>query len=83
MCLIACPLPLTGLSRSKFDNREVSYETHTEVEHNMWHYLYFYVLVKEKDRTEFTGPESYVYEMVQVRLALKPYLCNIQTPVKE
>ena len=49
-----------------FDNREVSYESHCQTEHNMWHYLYFYVLVKEKDRTEFTGPESYVYAMVQV-----------------
>ena len=55
-----------GLPREKFDNREVTYEHHTDVEHNMWHYLYFYVLVKEKDRTEFTGPESYVYDQVQV-----------------
>uniref|UniRef100_A0A6A7G5P7 Inositol 1,4,5-trisphosphate receptor n=5 Tax=Hirondellea gigas TaxID=1518452 RepID=A0A6A7G5P7_9CRUS len=56
---------ICGLSRSMFDNRDVSYETHIEVEHSMWYYLYFYVLVKEKDRTEFTGPESYVYAMVQ------------------
>lgn len=33
----------------------------------MWHYLYFIVLVKVKDPTEFTGPESYVYSMVKVR----------------
>ncbi len=32
----------------------------------MWHYLYFIVLIKVKDPTEFTGPESYVYEMVKV-----------------
>ena len=32
----------------------------------MWHYLYFTVLVKVKDPTEFTGPESYVAEMVKV-----------------
>lgn len=32
----------------------------------MWHYLYFIVLVKVKDPTEFTGPESYVYAMVKV-----------------
>lgn len=31
----------------------------------MWHYLYFIVLVKVKDPTEFTGPESYVYAMVK------------------
>ena len=33
----------------------------------MWHYLYFIVLIKVKDPTEFTGPESYVHEMVKVR----------------
>lgn len=31
----------------------------------MWHYLFFIVLVKVKDPTEFTGPESYVYTMVK------------------
>ena len=32
----------------------------------MWHYLFFIILVKVKDPTEFTGPESYVYSMIQV-----------------
>lgn len=31
----------------------------------MWHYLYFIVLIRVKDPTEFTGPESYVYDMVK------------------
>lgn len=31
----------------------------------MWHYLYFIVLIKVKDPTEFTGPESYVYTLVK------------------
>lgn len=31
----------------------------------MWHYLSFIILVKVKDPTEFTGPESYVYSMIQ------------------
>jgi len=37
----------------------------------MWHYLYFTVLVKVKDPTEFTGPESYVHEMVKVKIIEK------------
>lgn len=37
------------------------------MEHNMWHYLFFIVLVKVKDSTEYTGPESYVAEMIRVR----------------
>jgi hypothetical protein len=31
----------------------------------MWHYLYFVVLIRVKDPTEFTGPESYVDAMVK------------------
>ena len=54
-----------GLNRSQFDNRAVSFEDHTKHEHNMWHYLYFVVLIRVKDPTEFTGPESYVDAMVK------------------
>lgn len=57
----------SGLNRSAFDNKTVSFEEHIKCEHNMWHYLYFIVLVKVKDPTEFTGPESYVYAMVKVQ----------------
>ncbi|XP_050529247.1 inositol 1,4,5-trisphosphate receptor [Daktulosphaira vitifoliae] len=56
---------ICGLNRSAFDNKTVSFEEHIKCEHNMWHYLYFIVLVKVKDPTEFTGPESYVYAMVK------------------
>ena len=59
-------LSLLGLPRSAFDNKTVSFEEHIKVEHNMWHYLNFIVLVKVKKSTEFTGPESYVSEMVKV-----------------
>lgn len=55
---------ICGLNRSAFDNRTVSFEEHIKSEHNMWHYLYFMVLIKVKDPTEFTGPESYVHGMV-------------------
>lgn len=53
------------MNRSAFDNKTVSFEEHIKCEHNMWHYLYFIVLIKVKDPTEFTGPESYVYAMVK------------------
>ncbi|CAB3383323.1 Hypothetical predicted protein [Cloeon dipterum] len=58
---------ICGLNRSAFDNKTVSFEEHIKCEHNMWHYLYFTVLVRVKDPTEFTGPESYVYYMVKAR----------------
>ena len=44
----------------------MTFEDHIRREHNMWHYLYFIVLIKVKDPTEFTGPESYVHDMVKV-----------------
>lgn len=66
---------ICGLNRSAFDNKTVSFEEHTKHEHNMWHYLYFIVLVKVKDPTEFTGPESYVHAMVKVNNKKK--ICNV------
>ena len=66
-----CHSPYSGLERKAFDNKYVTFEEHVRNEHNMWHYLYFIVLIKVKDPTEFTGPESYVHEMVKVsQLAL-------------
>ncbi len=57
-----------GLDRSQFNNKTVSFEDHIRHEHNMWHYLYFMVLVRVKDPAEFSGPESYVYTMVKVTI---------------
>lgn len=56
---------ICGLKRASFDNKAVNFEDHIKREHNMWHYLYFYVQVNVKDPTEFTGPESYVYTLVR------------------
>ncbi|XP_056660536.1 inositol 1,4,5-trisphosphate receptor type 1 isoform X2 [Monodelphis domestica] len=58
---------ICGLERDKFDNKTVTFEEHIKEEHNMWHYLCFIVLVKVKDSTEYTGPESYVAEMIKER----------------
>uniref|UniRef100_A0A665X806 Inositol 1,4,5-trisphosphate receptor n=1 Tax=Echeneis naucrates TaxID=173247 RepID=A0A665X806_ECHNA len=55
---------ICGLERDKFDNKTVSFEEHIKSEHNLWHYLYFLVLVRVKDPTEYTGPESYVAQMI-------------------
>lgn len=54
------------MERDKFDNKTVSFEEHIKSEHSMWHYLYFLVLVRVKDPTEYTGPESYVAQMIAV-----------------
>ncbi|XP_061578118.1 inositol 1,4,5-trisphosphate receptor type 2 [Cololabis saira] len=56
---------ICGLERDKFDNKTVTFEEHIKSEHSMWHYLYFLVLVRVKDPTEYTGPESYVAQMIE------------------
>ena len=58
------------MERKAFDNKIVTFEDHIRTEHNMWHYLYFIVNIRVKDPTEFTGPESYVHEMIQVSMAM-------------
>lgn len=46
----------------------MSFEEHIKYEHNMWNYLYFIVLVRVKNKTDYTGPESYVAQMIKVRV---------------
>merc|ERR1712013_316839 len=58
---------ICGLERKDFDNKNVTFEDRVNKEHNMWNYLWFIVLIKVKDPTEFTGPESYVHSMVKNR----------------
>uniref|UniRef100_A0A914HGQ2 MIR domain-containing protein n=1 Tax=Globodera rostochiensis TaxID=31243 RepID=A0A914HGQ2_GLORO len=58
---------ICGLERSRFDNKSVTFEEHSEREHNLWHYLHFIVWLQVKDETEFTGPESYVAKCVKER----------------
>ena len=70
---------IIGLDRSNFDNKNVTFEQHIKEEHNMWHYFNFLILLKVKEKTEFTGPESYVYECIKVSLAFRLNLFHILT----
>lgn len=60
-----------GLGRAEFVNKTVSFDDHIKTDHNLWHYLYFIVLLKIKKRTDFTGPQSYVYELIKVTYLLE------------
>jgi hypothetical protein len=59
-------LKFLGLDRKSFDNKHVTFEDHYRKVHNIWNYVYFMVLIHVKDPTEYTGPESYVHEMIEV-----------------
>jgi 5-bromo-4-chloroindolyl phosphate hydrolysis protein len=41
------------------------FQHHIRTEHNMWDYMRFMLYLQHKDRTEFTGAESYVFKMVE------------------
>ncbi|KAG7999675.1 Inositol 1 [Nibea albiflora] len=69
--LISSVSSSTRLERDKFDNKTVSFEEHIKLEHNIWNYLYFIVLVREKNKTDYTGPESYVAHMIRCRRHLE------------
>ena len=64
------------MERGKFENKEVTFEEHIKREHSLWHYLFFIVYIKTKESTEFTGPESYVHDMINVNIVLHPVCYN-------
>ena len=57
--------PFAGLDRTRFENQHITFKEHCEQEHNMWNYLYFVVHLRMKEKTELTGPESYVYDQIK------------------
>uniref|UniRef100_A0A3B3INL7 Uncharacterized protein n=1 Tax=Oryzias latipes TaxID=8090 RepID=A0A3B3INL7_ORYLA len=50
-----------------FDTTPHGFETHTFDEHNLANYLFFLMYLINKDETEHTGQESYVWKMYQER----------------
>eukprot|EP00055_Hartaetosiga_balthica_P018162 m.129598 g.129598 ORF g.129598 m.129598 type:complete len:2620 (+) comp9461_c1_seq6:133-7992(+) len=54
---------ICGLERQRFDAIGQSFDYHCSHEHHIWSYLNFIVLLRTKDETEFTGPESYVSDL--------------------
>lgn len=55
---------ICGLERAAFNNAGKSFERHVTAEHHLWNYFDFIVLLKTKDETEFTGPESFVLNQI-------------------
>ena len=54
-----------SLNRALFDKVINGFETHTEQEHNVWHYVYFLYTLTYKDKTEHDGIESYISDCLQ------------------
>jgi len=56
---------ICGIDRSTFDRKHpISFEYHRRYEHNIWHYLSYIIHLRTRSKTDYTGPESYVAEML-------------------
>ncbi|XP_041645474.1 ryanodine receptor 2 [Cheilinus undulatus] len=58
---------ICGIGSEYFDKVPHGFETHTLQEHNLSNYLFFLMYLINKDETEHTGQESYVWKMYQER----------------
>ncbi|XP_042084247.1 ryanodine receptor 1 isoform X4 [Haplochromis burtoni] len=58
---------ICGIGSDYFDTTPHGFETHTFDEHNLANYMFFLMYLINKDDTEHTGPESYVWKMYQER----------------
>ncbi|XP_075692372.1 ryanodine receptor 1 isoform X2 [Rhinoderma darwinii] len=58
---------ICGIGSDYFDTTPHGFETHTFEEHNLANYMFFLMYLINKDDTEHTGQESYVWKMYQER----------------
>uniref|UniRef100_A0A7S2GQQ6 RyR/IP3R Homology associated domain-containing protein n=1 Tax=Octactis speculum TaxID=3111310 RepID=A0A7S2GQQ6_9STRA len=56
-----------GYTRSAYEDLGGDYyfDTHAQVEHDVWSYLFFIAYLKQKDHTECNGVETYVLKMFE------------------
>src|SRR5574344_3131898 len=47
-----------------YDKFGRSYNDHISIDHKIFNYIFYIIYLYNKDTTEFTGMESYVYELV-------------------
>eukprot|EP00300_Choanocystis_sp_HF-7_P016597 c19460_g1_i1.p1 GENE.c19460_g1_i1~~c19460_g1_i1.p1 ORF type:complete len:1219 (+),score=349.54 c19460_g1_i1:135-3659(+) len=57
---------ICSIDRYTFDRlTSTGFEHHIKKHHNMWEYLFFLVMLQNKDPNDYTGPESFVAECVK------------------
>ena len=58
---------ICGVDRFTFDTQGGGFKRHIDHDHNMWHYLFMIVYLREKDSTEYNGWEQYVADKMNER----------------
>jgi len=51
---------ICSMGNDQLNDSVLGFEHHIKHEHNMWHYLYFFIFIDEKDQDEYTQAEEYV-----------------------
>jgi len=58
---------ICGIGKDYFDKTPHGFETHVMKEHNLANYLFFFMHLINKPDTDYTGQETYVWELYQKR----------------
>lgn len=58
---------ICGIGKDYLDKIPHGFDIHVEKEHNLANYLFFLMYLINKDETEYTGQETYVWDMYQQR----------------
>ncbi|RTG81264.1 uncharacterized protein DC041_0011605, partial [Schistosoma bovis] len=67
---------ILGLHRSAFDHSNTSFDEHVEVDHNVWHYIYFIIYLRTKLTDDLTGLEIYIDKLIKDCQTLKVIICT-------
>ncbi|XP_044016394.1 ryanodine receptor isoform X3 [Aphidius gifuensis] len=59
---------ICGLGKEYFDTVPHGFDTHVQKEHNLANYMFFLMHLINKPDTEYTGQETYVWNMYQQRM---------------
>jgi len=56
---------ICGIDRATLDREGNGFEEHVDSEHNMWMYLFMFIHLKAKDKTELSGLESILWQYIK------------------
>eukprot|EP01060_Flectonema_neradi_P003622 TRINITY_DN12346_c1_g3_i4.p1 TRINITY_DN12346_c1_g3~~TRINITY_DN12346_c1_g3_i4.p1 ORF type:complete len:2267 (+),score=490.38 TRINITY_DN12346_c1_g3_i4:52-6852(+) len=56
---------ICGIEATEFDRHASGFDCHIKQDHNMWCYIYFIHHLRTKEESEFTGQESYVWNLMK------------------
>lgn len=62
---VICNFCLTNICRTTFDRQSDTkggFLRHIKINHYMWNYVFFLAYLNWKDKNDYTGIESFIYE---------------------